>query len=367
MKITILGAGNGAVAAAAHMTLLGHTVTITNRNASSLAELMEDGHINIVGDALTNASVCVHKVEPDICEAIRDTEVIMVCVPTIGHEFYATTIASVLSEKQIIMLNPGHMGGALQFAGYLRKNGYKQKLNLCETNTLTYVTRLVDAHTIGIHNIAGKAYLGSIPSDNPDVDKILKLYPSLERVPNVLYTAMADLNAVMHPPAMLLNAALIERTGGDFTIYNDGTTPAVATLIQALDDERLQIASALDIHIDSFLEMFYNWGFTTKEAYDAKSIYLALKQSKPNKDIKSPATLKDRYISEDVGNGLVPMSLIGDIVGVPTPVMDAFIALSSRINGIDYITEGLTLQKLGISSAKNAEELKQIVGNINNF
>ncbi|MEA4962998.1 NAD/NADP octopine/nopaline dehydrogenase family protein [Lutispora sp.] len=364
MRITILGAGNGAVAAAAHMTLLGHAVTMTNRKASSLAALMEDGHIDIKGDALVNQRVCIHKVETDICQAIRDAEVIMVCVPSIGHEFYAAAVAPVLSEKQLVMLNPGHMGGALQFAGYLRKNGYTQKLNLCETNTLTYVTRLVDAHTIGIHNIVGKAYLASIPANNKDVEKIMKMYPSLERVPNVLYTAMADLNAVMHPPAMLLNAALIERTGGDFTIYNEGTSPAVATLIRALDEERLQVASALGIHIDSFLDMFYNWGFTTKEAFDQDSIYLALKQSKPNKDIKSPSTLQDRYISEDVGNGLVPMSLIGDIVGVPTPIMDSFIELCSRINGINYMAEGLTLEKLGISGAKNAEGLKQIIADI---
>lgn len=364
MKITILGAGNGAVAAAAHMTLLGHTVTMSNRRASSLAALIEDGYIDITGDALENKRVRVHEVELDICKAVRDAEVIMVCVPSIGHEFYATTIAPVLSENQLVMLNPGHMGGALQFAGYLRKNGYTQKLNLCETNTLTYVTRLVDAHTIGIHNIVGKAYLASIPSNNRDVEKVMEMYPSLERVPNVLYTAMADLNAVMHPPAMLLNAALIENTEGNFTIYNEGTSPAVATLIQALDDERLQIASALGIHIDSFLNMFYNWGFTTKEAFDENSIYLALKQSKPNKDIKSPSTLQDRYISEDVGNGLVPMSLIGDIVGVPTPIIDGFIALFSKINGTNYMNEGLTLEKLGLSSAKNAEELKQIIAAI---
>lgn len=364
MRITVLGSGNGAVAAAAHMTQKGHLVTMSNRRASSLEELKKDSRVKIVGNALKNETVQINKIENNVSDAITDADVIIICVPSVGHEYYANEIAKVLSDKQIVMLNPGHVGGSLHFVNYLRKAGYTKKINLCETNTLTYVTRMVDSHTIGIHNVVEKAYLASIPANNDDIKKILELYPLLQYKPNVLYTAMADLNAVMHPPAMLLNAALIERTKGDFTIYNEGTTPAVATLISGLDEERIKISEALGIEIDSFIHMFYHWGFTTKEAYDKNSIYLALKQSEPNKNIKSPSSLEDRYITEDVGNGLVPMSLIAKIANVETPIIDSFIELCGKINGVNYMTEGLTLEKLGIEKAKNLEELKAIISNM---
>lgn len=364
MKITILGAGNGAIAAAAHMGMEGHEVTLSNRNPDRLRPFLENMRITVEGQALPNKEVPIHAIQPDVPLSVQQAEVIMVCVPTIGHAYYAGQLAPVLRPDQTVLLNPGHMGGALQFAGYLRKGGYTGRLNLCETSTLTYVARMTGPTAVGIYDIIDKAFLASLPADAPAMAKALEMYPNLTKAPNVLYTAMCDINAVMHPPGMLLNAGLIQRTGGDFTFYYDGTTPAVGTLVEALDEERLAVARALGMEVESFLEIFYSWGYTTKEAYESKSVYEALRQSAPNRSIKSPDSLTHRYVSEDVGNGLVPMSLLGRIAGVATPVMDGFIELCGRANGVDYWTEGLTLEKLGLGGAKTTEELVRAVAQI---
>src|SRR5204863_9765590 len=70
------------------------------------------------------------------------------------------------------------------------------------------------------------------------------LFPSLVLASSVLETSLSNLNAVMHPGAMLLNAGRIEATGGDFDFYPEGTTPAVGRVIEATDDDRLAIARA---------------------------------------------------------------------------------------------------------------------------
>jgi opine dehydrogenase len=66
---------------------------------------------------------------------------------------------------------------------------------------------------------------------------------------NVLQTSLQNGNPVIHPAITLLNAALIERTGGDFFFYEDGVTPAVGRLIEAVDRERISIGRALGVDI----------------------------------------------------------------------------------------------------------------------
>lgn len=366
MRITIFGAGNGAFAAAAHMTLEGHRVTLSNRTFSRLEPLMEKKEISIIGGALPDTTVTIDRLLPVGKEAIQDAEVIMVCLPNIGHKYYAKAIAPFLREDQTIFLNPGHMGGGLQFSRLLRLYGYTGKFNLCETHTLTYACRKEGPYTAGIYNVADKSLVASLPANNEEaLKKVLNLYPSLKRVPSVLHTSLSDHNAVMHPPGMVLNAARIENTNGNFTFYDEGTSPAVAELIGALDEERLAIASSLDIELDSFLEVFYQIEYTTKEAYESGSIYQALKQSEPNKTIMCDPSLDSRYIHEDVGFGLVPMSLIAKIIGVETPIMDSFINLCSRMNGINYWHTGLTLEKLGLADITSKDALLNRIYNGN--
>ena len=50
---------------------------------------------------------------------------------------------------------------------------------------------------------------------------------------------------MIHPAVTLLNAGLIERTGGAFLFYEEGVTESVGRAIEAVDRERLAIADAL--------------------------------------------------------------------------------------------------------------------------
>ena len=65
--------------------------------------------------------------------------------------------------------------------------------------------------------------------------------------------------------------------------------------------------------------------------------------------IKSPSSLDHRYMHEDVGYGLVPFAVLGQLAGIATPAIDALIALASAATGIDYRSTGLTLDKMGLA------------------
>jgi len=63
----------------------------------------------------------------------------------------------------------------------------------------------------------------------------------------------------------------------------------------------------------------------------------------------APPSLAHRYLDEDIPFGLVPLAHLGRLAGVPTPTMDALIHLASVAKGIDYMREGLTLERMGLA------------------
>jgi hypothetical protein len=55
-----------------------------------------------------------------------------------------------------------------------------------------------------------------------------------------------NINAVMHSAQTVCNASYIQATGGDFHVYQEGTGPVVAQVIEVVDSERLAVAERLD-------------------------------------------------------------------------------------------------------------------------
>ena len=63
----------------------------------------------------------------------------------------------------------------------------------------------------------------------------------------MLKADLANLNAILHPPGMVCNAGWIEATAGKFGFYAEGSGPAAARVMDAIDHERLALARALGV------------------------------------------------------------------------------------------------------------------------
>jgi len=351
LKIGILGGGNGAFAAAAHLGREGHQINIYSPFEEELDSIIKEGGITLKG-CLGEHFVKGIKVYKELAQAVKNTDIVMVVVPAIFHAQCARLLAPLLEEGQILFLNPGHSGGALEVKQVLKEQGLAAKITLIETNTLTYITRKTGYNEVTIFKVNNNVMFSALPAcETPAVSpKIKELYPELTAADSVLETSLANFNAVMHPPVMILNAATIERTKGDFYFYSQGTTPAVGKVMEALDKERMAILKALSLSPTSFLDFFYKTGMTTKDAYESGSYYRVTKESPPNTKIKAPDSLKHRFLEEDVRCGLVPMATLGDLYKVDTPLMDVLITLSNLINEKNYWDEGLNLKKLGLTN-----------------
>lgn len=358
VAIAILGAGNGGFAAASHLHSHGASVRLYNRSAATIRSVQEVGGIGysgVAGEGFAQISVITN----ELGVALAGTDLIIICLPAAAFAGLARDLAPLLDGSIPIILNPGSTGGALAMGGMLREAGCTAVPPIGETNTLTYICRKRGEGNVYISSLVRNVRFAALPASATEglADQLRRFYPSLREQPSVLHTSLSNVNAVLHPPGIVLAAAWIEHSGGDFSYYYDAGTPAVAQVMADLDRERLAVAAAWGIELEPFPTMFADIGSTSEAAGRSGSYLRVLRESEPNKFIRAPASLEHRYLYEDIPFGVVPISELGRARGAGTPVADALITLASSMNRVDYRAQGWTLERLGLPAGQATEQV----------
>jgi opine dehydrogenase len=253
-----------------------------------------------------------------------------------------------------VILNPGRTFGALEFAQILRDKKVRKMPTVAESQTFIYVSRHCEFARARILQIKNSVPLAAIPAHStPDVLLGLrKAFPEYVAASNVLETSLDNIGAIFHPTLMILNAARIEATHGDFEYYLEGVSQSTAKVLEAADSERVALGTALGVHLHTAREWLYlAYGSSGKTLYDA------IQATPGYKGVRAPPTLSHRYILEDVPMSLVPMVSAGNQLGVRTPTLSALINMASTLHGADYWAEGRTMDKVGLSG-KSVEEIR---------
>ena len=134
-----------------------------------------------------------------------------------------------------------------------------------------------------------------------------------------------------------------------------GCTPAVARLYQAINGERVAVAAALGASVPS-LEDWFDRVYGVREASLVETCRrLTYNSDGPYQATGTPNSLDHKFITEDVPTGLMPMSALGAAAGVPTPAIDALVAIVRSMTGKDFTAEGRTIERLGLSGMGAAE------------
>ncbi|MEL7648708.1 MAG: NAD/NADP octopine/nopaline dehydrogenase family protein [Sedimentibacter sp.] len=357
LKFAVLGAGNGGQSISAYLTLKGYDVKLYDKYDEVVAPLIEKGNIELRGVSL-NGNAVISVITTDISKAVEDTDIILVTVPSNAHSFIANELAPVLKDGQVIVLCPGSTGGALEFKKILNYKNCSADYKLAETTSLFYACRAKE----GVANISGVKNIlpiASLPSS--DVDYIINLlddvYPQLVKEENVIASSLNNLNAILHPIAVLLSTSWIEATGGNFKFYYDSITPSVGKLIERMDAERMSIGKALNVHVKSAADSLKTYYSATGD-----SIYDMVRTVKAYEPISAPPSLNSRLLFEDIPMGLVPMVELAKLVSVNVPTMNLIIDLASQVLEKDFREEGRSLERLGISNM-NIDELNKYVSN----
>lgn len=352
-RYTVIGAGHGGKAMAAHMALMGFEVTLYNRTFDHITAIKARGGIDLESfEGGPHGFGKLQLVTSDIEEALAMSDVIMIVVPSSAHAVIAQRMAPFLRDGQIVILHPGRTCGAIEFRKTIRDMGCEADVIIAEAETFIYASRSDGPAQARIFRIKEAVPLAALPARCTELvlNAVRQPYPQFIDGINVLHTGLNNMGAIFHPALTLLNAGWIEATHGDFQFYVDGVTPAVARVLEVLDRERVTVASALGIRARTameWLQMAYNTG--------GENLHEAIQNQPGYYGIKAPNTLNHRYIFEDVPMSLVPIASMANHYGVSVRGMDSIIRLACIIHRTDYWRRGRTLDKLGIDKLSVSE------------
>ncbi len=343
-SISILGMGNGGHAFAAYAKMKGFRVKIWNRSLLPLKTIEKNKGISVNG--VVEGHFNIDKVCTSIKEVLRYSKLIMIVTPANAHKEIAYKIAPYLDDDQIVVLNPGRTGGALEVSNTIKNYNGPFKPKIVEAQSLLFVSRCPEPGKIKISGIKKKLAVAAFPAlYNEEVLPLLQnLNQAFWKNDTILNTSFDNIGAILHPAPLLLNVARCEAPKVTYRHYMDGITPTVASFLERMDEERINVANAYGvtaISLKNWLNLVYRSKGTT--------LYEMIQNTIEYNDVYAPSTLNVRYIFEDVPTGLVPLSSLGAAVGTPTPLMDVVIELANYMMKTDYRISGRTIETMGLS------------------
>lgn len=354
MKACVIGTGNGGQAIAGWMALQGHEVRLYGRNIETIERLSSKGvitlHGAIEGEGLPSMFTY------DIHEAVDGSDIIMVVTTANAHSSIAKQIAGDLVDGQIIILNPGRTGGALEFKRALDASGCKACVYVSEAQTLVYACRLVEDGVVNIIGVKDKVFLSAVPASDTQtvLDKITPVYPCFCAAENVLRTSLENIGAMFHPCVLLFNAATVERNSV-FWFYRD-MTPKIADFIEKFDKERLAVGKAYGIDLLSVNE----WISFAYPETPGETLCEKMKNNPAYHNIKSPSTIFTRQLTEDIPTGVLPIMELGEVAGVPVPLIRSMVEICGSLLDIDFRENGRTLEHLGLDGMTKDEIIEYL-------
>lgn len=351
LRHVVIGAGNGGYAMAAELALLQHDVVLFDfpAFADRLAPLRAAGGIvvesridHFPGGPGTHFAPLT-KLSTDIA-AIAEADIVIVVVPGQHQEKVIAATLPHLRPGQLVLLNPGGVGGALVWSAALKQAGIEGVM-LAQPADLLYAGFRTNDGKVVVADKKKKAALGIFPNNQRGavMDRLGAMFPEFQPVAHVLEAGMGGPGMLVHPLPMLMNAVRIDHDV-PFKYDSYDITPSVAKAVERLDAERVAIIAALGgrpAPIKDVLTEYY--GVTGSDFYETVLKVPAYQNA------SAPADFGHRYISEEIPTQMVPSASIGRQLGVATPLMDATTALAGAVAGEDYAATGWTTAKLGLA------------------
>jgi opine dehydrogenase len=357
MRVAILGSGNGGMAMAFEWARAGHDVSLFDfeQFSGNIEAVAARGGISADGE-MEGFYPVVYSGH-DISQVVPEADMIFAVGPAYSTKPFGDACRPHVRDGQVYVVCPGSCAGAIVFKEALGRALDDPAVVVAETSTLPYAVRVTgDAHITVYNRLKGGYYVAALPhSATQEVHDLLRTaHGELSVADSIWQTTLQNSNPIIHPAVSLCNVALIERTGGDFLFYEQGVTDGVGRLIEGVDRERVAIAEALGVSVRRDPELGIEQGYQTVDDYS-----IGYSRAPGFRGIRAQPQIDHRYFNEDAGYGLVFMTDLARQVGVPTPVMDGLLTISSVVTGRDYRAEAArTMEGLDLAGL-SVEELRE--------
>ena len=348
-NIAVVGAGGTGCCTAAELTLLGNHVTLCEQEGyceENLEAIKARGGFELTGLA-TNGFAEIAEVTHDFEKAVSGAEVIFVTALSTRHETLAGLMVPYLHDGQTILFSAGSCGSII-LRKTMAEQGCKADIVVGELEGNMFPCRIRPNATGFIGMPGGKPKtIAAFPAKDTEklcavIGEFYKCIPAV----NVFETTLNASNIIVHLGGSILNTGAVESTE-NFCFYDQGLTPSVLKVIEALGDERDAISHKLGYTVRSSVGFMKE--LADKERYPQFSGFRSL---------EGPLTMHDRYVFEDAQNGATFLHSLAETIGLSAPLARAFVTVASAINGTDFYAAGRTMEKLGMAGM-DAEQINR--------
>lgn len=358
MNITIVGSGNSGCAHAFCLSRQGHRVSMLKTSHA-----LHDDNFDVIKrnkgiygiDDTQNPHekvfapiYCITRV-PE--EAFKDAEIVFVLTQSLQHKKIADYITPYIQRIKAICIVPGNMGSV-----YFRRQ-LPSEVIIAEGESTVIDARIIEP---GLVNILFRN-VRNLLSCNPasDNERGLKLFQSLFDTycgsrSNIIESAMHNPNLVVHTIGTIMSTSRIEYSQGEFWLYREGFSNSIWNLIRDLDKEKNMVIEAYGGVPCDYIECckFRNESDLSK---DAKEVFDSYSM---NGSPKGPSSIDNRYLTEDVPNGLCLLESLASNKGIDTPIATSLINIASSLLNRDLRKNARSIQSLELTD----NDIKHIIG-----
>lgn len=347
MRVGIAGAGAIAMGYAAFLVKQGHSVSVWSPSGRGTAELTN-------GIPLTITGAVEGEFRPEVCESaehLAANDVVVLALPAYGHRSVLEALIPLIRRDHVVIIS-GHLSfAALFLAKRLSERGIEIPIVAWSTTVLTCKQRGVNTFNIG--TIRAKVDMATVPVRLADAGHTTSTTLFGERFnlkDDVLTIALSNLNPQNHLAVALCNLTRIER--GETWHQNTNLTSAVGNLIEALDRERVAIASAFGKDVRTVFDHYQlTHGVTGLSVGEAAAAVTAR-----GNDPMGPKSLDTRYLLEDIPFGLTVTLFLAELAGVDAPLHQSGVNIISACYGRDLAQGNDLLGECGPLTRKNLLE-----------
>ena len=339
-RVGIAGAGSIAMGTAALLHCNGHDPMLWSPSGKGTAALAGGGKLIANGaiDAAFRPRVAV-----DAQELVRDNDVLVLALPAYGHKAVMDAMAPHVRNAQHVIISSHASLGAICLMQLLARRGVTAPVTAWGTTAVT--ARRRSGSEVRINTVRRLIDLCTVPDSRTQEGLALcrRLFGDrFQPRDGLLAISLSNLNPQNHMGIALGNMTRMER--GETWSQGRNVTPNVGRLLEALDQERLAIASALELDVRTVFEHFHL-------SYHVPIASISeMNQQMHARGIggTGPATANSRYVIEDVPYGLVVTAALGELAGRPARLHDAGTRILSAMYGRDFAAENELLNALDL-------------------
>lgn len=345
MKVSVIGTGNVGVAIAADLSIRGNDVSLiktSERKSETYDRLLKNGNRVYLKENNIYTETAIKCVSNDLSK-IEDAEVIFITIQSTYHEDLIKRISQYLNSNQVVLVVCSYMSSF-----YFSK--YCMGLPMLAEATGPYLEGRVELNdkpnevVFRVGCRLTRSPLSVFHGNRKDecMDKMKSLYKGFSDDYSVIESALLNPNMVLHTVGAIMSIPRIEFSDGNFCMYREAYSrknKATLNIMEQLDMEKMFVLDALG---GRKINIYEAGGFLGKDPLESFFKY----SESPDRAV-SPTSIRSRYITEDVSQGLVLLEDIARQLGIMSPVTSSLITLASLALGEDFRRKGRTIEKLG--------------------